>query len=66
MQTFYGEELKARRTIPKLVDSPVATYRDWFLQYKPIHSYHPYLEAGSIRNMMHIAVVALLVTTSSF
>jgi len=37
------------------------------MQYKTIHNYHPYLEAGSsIRNMMHIAVGALLVKTSSF
>jgi len=26
MQTFYGEELKARLTVPKLEDSPVATF----------------------------------------
>jgi len=28
MQTFYGEDLKARLTVPKLEDSPVATFRD--------------------------------------
>jgi len=28
MQTLFGEELKARLTVPKLEDSPVATFRD--------------------------------------
>jgi hypothetical protein len=28
MQNLYGEELKARLTVPKLEDSPVATFRE--------------------------------------
>jgi len=28
MQTFYGEDLKARLTVPKPEDNPVATFRD--------------------------------------
>lgn len=68
MQTLHGEELKARRTVTKLEDSPVATFRDCSCNISLFTAtILQYLAAGfPVRNMMYIAVVALLVTTSSF
>ena len=38
--SFYGKELLAPRSTPKLEDNPLLTVRDCFIQY--IRSYPPY------------------------